>query len=302
MCLPTAQVDRFYEIWHPLLNFANEELRVVSDLSGKGPKDNIDVNHALKIRDALWKHEAILDDFIAKNPVPLSPEDLLIVESWKYRRQGKFIIFKVLQKHAIFISQDKHPEVFAVKCLYSSFKEMLGPNIPALVETVLLPFGNEIIVDGLIQFYNLIFGSGIRGELKEIYDDAKECDAIITILLPNQQIPTRESLVAKVETTNGKVLDTFLKHQYKFGRSPKTVERDVFNVTSFAHFLLTGQPEPSSLRDFQQETLKNFLISLPEKGRKPVSLSIKRFLSFLQDTGRLDWEEAEDVLALVKQQ
>lgn len=73
-----------------------------------------------------------------------------------------------------------------MKCLYSSFEEMLGPYIPTLVKTVLLPFGKEIIADGLIQSYNLTFGSGIRGELKKIYDDAKERGAIITTLLPLQ--------------------------------------------------------------------------------------------------------------------
>ena len=302
MCLPTVQVDRFYQIWRPLLHFANEELKVVSNLSGKGPKDSIDVNLAMKVRDALWKNEIVLEQFITKNPAQLSPDDLVIAESWKYRRQGQFIIFKVLKKHAIFISQDKRADVFAVKGLYSSFEEMLGPYIPALVETVLLPFGDEIITDGLLQSYNIMFGSGIRGELKEIYDDVKERGAIITTLLPNQQIPTRESLAAKAVVTNEKVLDAFTKYQYKSGKSPKIVERDLFAVTSFAHFLLSDQPEPVSLRDFQQEALKSFLLSVSEKERKPVSLGIIRFLSFMQDTGRLDWDEAVDMLDLVKQQ
>lgn len=302
MCLPTAQVDQFYEIWRPLLRFANEELKVVPNLSGKGPKDSINANLAIKVRDALWKHKTILDKFIAINPAHLSPEDLLIAMSWKYHRKGQFIIFKVLKKHAIFISQDKRADVFAVKGLYSSFEEMLGTYIPALVDAVLLPFGDEIISDGLLQSYNLMFGSGIRGELKEIYDDAKERGAIITTLLPNQQIPSREGLAAKMENTNGKVLEAFTKHQYKSGRSPKTVERDVLAVTSFAHFLLSEQPEPFSLRDFQQEALTRFLISVPEKRRKPASLGLKRFITFLQDTGRLNWDEAEDMLDVVKQQ
>lgn len=302
MCLPTAQVDQFYEIWRPLLRFANEELKVVPNLSGKGPKDSINANLAIKVRDALWKHKTILDKFIAINPAHLSPEDHLIAMSWKYHRKGQFIIFKVLKKHAIFISQDKRADVFAVKGLYSSFEEMLGTYIPALVEAVLLPFGNEVITDGLLQSYNLMFGSGIRGELKEIYDDAKERGAIITTLLPNQQIPSREGLAAKMENTNGKVLEAFTKHQYKSGRSPKTVERDVLAVTSFAHFLLSEQPEPFSLRDFQQEALTRFLMSVPEKGRKPASLGLKRFITFLQDTGRLNWDEAEDMLDVVKQQ
>lgn len=301
MCLPIAQVDRFYQIWRPMLHFANEEFKLIPILPGKGPKDSIDVNLAIKVRDALWKHETVLDKFIATNPAQISPEDLLIAESWKYRRQGQFIIFRVLKKHAIFISQDKRADVFAVKCLYSSFEEMLGPYIPALVDTVLLPFGSEIITDGLLQSYNLLFGSGIRGELKEMYDDAKERGAIITTLLPNRQIPTRESLAAKAEATNKKVLDAFTKHQYRSGRSQKTVERDLLTVTGFAHFLRSGQPEPASLRDFNREALNSFLISVAEKERRLVSLSIKRFLSFNQDTGRLNWDEAEDMLELVKQ-
>jgi hypothetical protein len=59
--------------------------------------------------------------------------------------------------------------------------------------------------------------------------------------------------------------------------------------------------EPSSLRDFQQEALSSFLLSVPEKERRPVRLGIKRFLSFMQDTARFDWDKAEDMLDLVKQ-
>lgn len=201
MCLPPAQVDRFYKIWRPLLRFANEELKVVPSLSGDEDKDKINGRLAVKVRDALWKHEKILDKFVTKNPAQLSPDDLMIVESWKHHRHGQFIIFKALKKYAIFISQDEHMEVFAVKCLYNSFDEIFGPHIPKLVETTLLPFGNEIIADGLLPSYNLIFGSGIRAELKAIYDDAKERNAIITTLLPGSQISTRESLAAEMKST-----------------------------------------------------------------------------------------------------
>jgi hypothetical protein len=301
MCLPTAQVDQFYRIWRPLLHFANEELHVVPSLSGRGSKDSIEANLAINVRDALWEKATVLDKFIAKNPAQLPSDDLVIAENWKYHQEGQFIIFKVLKKHAIFISQDKRADVFAVKGLYSSFEEMLGSSIPALVKTVLLPIGDEIITDGLIQSYNLIFGSGIQGELKEIYDDAKERGSIITTLLPKQQVSSRESLAAKAEVTNRKVLEAFTKYQYKSGRSPKTVERDLLTVTSFAYFLLSEIPEPSSLRDFRQEALKSFMMSRSEKERKPVILGIKRFLLFMQDTGRFEWGEAEDMLDMVKQ-
>ena len=164
MCLPTAQVDQFYAMWGPLLMFANDRLKIVAKLSGEGPDNTIDTQNAVKVRDALWKNEAVLDQFIAGNPAQLPPQDLNILKSWKHRRLGTFIIFKILKKHAIFISQDKEADVFAVKGLYSSFEEMFGPNLPTMVETVLLPFNDDIITDGLFQGYGLIFGGGIRGQ------------------------------------------------------------------------------------------------------------------------------------------
>lgn len=300
MCLPLDQVDRFYKIWWALLYFVNEELKVVPSLSGNERKDNINGRLAVKVRDVLWKHEKILDKFVTKNPAQLSPDDLMIVESWKYHLYGQFIIFKALKKHAIFISQDKRMDVFAVKCLYSSFEEIFGSHFPILVETALLPFGNEIITDGLLPSSNLMFGSGIRAELKDIYDDAKERNAIITTLLPGLQIPTRENLAAKMKSTNVKVLDAFVKHQYKSGRNPKTVDRDMLSITDFAYFLISRQPDPGSLRDFQQEALKSFLLSVAEKERKAFTLSAKRFLSFMRDTGRMNWDDTEEMLDLIK--
>jgi hypothetical protein len=182
MVLPIAQVDRFYRMWRPLLTFTNQVLKIVPSLSGTGTKDDIDVNLAVKVRDALWKNEGILDQFIEKNPAQLPSEDLIILHTWKHRRQGDFIIYKVLKRHSVFISQDKANAVFAVKGLYSSFEEIFGPYLPIMIEAVLLPFNDEIITDGLFQFYNVSFGPGIRDEFKSVYDNAKELDEINTTL------------------------------------------------------------------------------------------------------------------------
>ncbi|MEM9536464.1 MAG: hypothetical protein AAGA40_12435 [Cyanobacteria bacterium P01_E01_bin.45] len=52
-----------------------------------------------------------------------------------------------------------------------------------MVEAVLLPFEGKIIYDGLLQGYNIFFGSGIQEDLKEIYMRAKHAKSIITDLL-----------------------------------------------------------------------------------------------------------------------
>jgi hypothetical protein len=299
MCLPTHEVDRFYKMWFSLLRFANEKLKIVPNLSPKGPEDSIASKHAIKVRDALWKNEAILDQFIEENPAWLPPEDLNILKNWKYRRQGNFIVYKVLKKHAIFISQDKHADVFAVKGLYNSFEEMFGTDFPRLVEAVLLPFNNEITTDGLMPSYNLIFGRGILDGLKAVYDDAKERGEIITTLLPTSPAP-RENQVAKVQKTNAKVLADFEKYLFSSRLSPKIVQRDVSVIVDFAQAILIRQPEPTSLRDFGVKDLRDYIQVVPEPVRKQANLSLKRFISFLRESGRLDWTEAEKLLDNLK--
>ena len=299
MCLPTPQVDRFYSIWRHLLLFANEELKLFPVLAVKALQDSIDVSRAVAVRNALWQDEAILNKFIAKNPAGLSPEDLQMAESWKFRRVGNFILFKVLKKHAIFISSDSSESVFAVKGLASPFDEIF-PYIPKWVKTSLLPFGDDIVTDGLYESYELLFGRGITSSLKEAYDDAKERGEIIKALLPSREARTTRSLISKAEATNAKVLAAFSKHQYKAGRSLKIAERDLSLISRFAQSLLTQTPEPHSLRDFGESELKQFFGQLPESERKSARLSLKRFLSFSRDTGRMDWYQAENLLEILK--
>lgn len=298
MCLPSTQVDQFYKIWPLLLNFVNEHLKVVPSLSSSGPEGILDVQNAIQIRDVLWKNVEVLDEFIASHPAQLSADDLSILDSWRYRRQGSFIVFKALKKHAIFISQDKKGEVYTVKGLKSSMEEMF-PFLPIMVEGVLLPFHDDIITDGLFRTYNITFGSGIRARLKGAYDDAKERGAILTSLLPKSEMLTPESQIAKIEATNDKVLEAFPKYQYEMNLSAKTIERDLTAVRAFGQALLAGRPNPRSLRDFGEEDLRTYLRPLPASAQKSARMSLKRFIAFLRDSERLSWGEAGALLNVV---
>ena len=88
MRLPVHQVDRFYSIWRPLLFFANERRRIVPSLLGADETTPLPPQEVVKIRDAIWADESLREAFIAQNPAGLSAEDLALVDSWKYRRQG----------------------------------------------------------------------------------------------------------------------------------------------------------------------------------------------------------------------
>lgn len=291
MTLPAPQTERFYAIWKPLLFFANQQRQLVPALLDAAPNAQLDLPDVFKIRQAIWEDEALLDAFITQNPAQLSAENLALAASWKHRRSGKFFVFKHLKKHSIFID-DGRGEVFAVKGLYSSIESVIGPYLPVLVDTVLLPFGDEIIYDSLMQPYNITFGGGIRSSLKAIYDDTKERGAILTALTAPGGPPSPADQAA---ATNAKVLQAFQKHLYQSGLSVKIVERDLASAAAFA-----SQALPLSLREITEHTLSAYLASLPIAARGAAVTGLKRFVKFLRDTGRLDWGEAENLLLLLK--
>jgi hypothetical protein len=294
MTLPVPQSERFYAIWKPLLFFVNRQRQLAPALLDADPGTKLNLPDVFKIRQAIWEDEALLDAFITQNPAQLSTEDLDLAASWKRHRAGKFFVFKHLKKHSIFIG-DGREEVFAVKGLLSPIEAVVGPYLPVLVETVLLPFGDEIIYDSLMQPYNITFGSGIRGNLKAIYDDAKERGAILTALTSPGQPVSPADQAAQAAATNAKVLQAFQKHLYQSGQSVKIVERDLATVDSFASQIL-----PLSLREITENGVSKYLASLPAAARGTAVTGFKRFVKFLRETGRLDWDEAENLLFLLK--
>jgi hypothetical protein len=160
---------------------------------------------------------------------------------------------------------------------------------------VLLPFNDEIISDGLFRSYSVIFGGGIKQQLKAVYDDAKEREKINTTLLPT--LPASwENQVAKVQKINAKVLEDFEKYLFGSRLSSKIVQRDVSVIVDFAQAILIQQPAPTSLRDFGEKDLRKYIQIVPEPVRKQTNLSLKRFISFLQDTDRVEWGAAENLL------
>ena len=60
--------------------------------------------------------------------------------------------------------------------------EVLDRYLPVLTQTVLLPFKDRIVYDGLLTSYNVSFGPGIRRNLNEDFKTAKDRHGIVTSL------------------------------------------------------------------------------------------------------------------------
>ena len=197
MNLHPSEVEQFYRIWWPLLGYVNEQRRLVPRVVGKTIKGGVlSTQEAAVIRDALWADDALREAFIAENPAHLSREDLEITAGWRFRVAGRFIVLRHLKKYSVFLSQSKPPHAYGVLGLVSPIDEVIGPEVPQLVQAVLLPFRDKITYDGILTGYRLHFDRGIRAGLNDTYRNIKEREGITTTLLP----PTVPPSAAKAET------------------------------------------------------------------------------------------------------
>ena len=292
MRLTDEQVERFYGIWKPLMQFVNGRLRLGADLS-----EPWDPNEFVKVRDALWADVSLLDAFVSENPAGLSAEDLATVASWRHRVAGTFYVLRHLKKHSIFL-ETPGSKVYAVVGLASSLDEVV-PFVPSYVQAALLPFEGQIIYDSLISAYNISFGKGIRDSLNRAYADAKERGAIITSLLPAKP-PSRAESGAAAGSTNAQVLDAFRTYLYRSGLSPRVVDRDLANVGAFADASLGDPAARRSLREVGDGEVRANLGRLAAAPRRQAATSLKRFFRFLRDTERMDYDSAEQVLDVLK--
>jgi hypothetical protein len=293
MTLSDDEVERFYAIWKPLLLFVNRRLKLVPEMYDADPDDSWDIRKVRILRDAMWADDSLRAAYIAENPAGLSAADLAMVESWKYRRAGKFFILRHLKSHSVLIGEDS--TVYAVLGLMSPLSEFTE-FLPSYVETVLIPFEDRIIYDSLMVPYNISFGRGIRGELEHTYADAKEREAVVTSLLPSSGAVSPDSL----RSSNAKVLTAFRTHLFGSGLSEKVVNRDTEIAGEFAEHLLR-QPRPASLREFRTSDLAPFLArpGITAKRQRESATGLKRFVRFLRDTERMDYDAATAALEAI---
>ena len=75
-------------------------------------------------------------------------------------------------------------EVYAVVGLYSPLAELL-PHVPMFVQAVLLPFRDQIIIDGVVESMQIGFGPGARRMLHSQFPKAKAHSRVRSTLRTN---------------------------------------------------------------------------------------------------------------------
>jgi hypothetical protein len=147
----------FYDLYAALLSFVNRKLKVSSEqFSDSRDYTSTPPEARVAVRDALFAHRELIDEFVNENPAKLKADELEVVGTWKHAVVGKFYVFRYLTNYTIFLSSGGSPnKAYGVLGLADPLEEVIGPYLPRLITTVLLPFQGKIIYDGLVSGYNI---------------------------------------------------------------------------------------------------------------------------------------------------
>ena len=225
MLLEPQDVELFFRLHRTLMFFVNQRLKVIPDKLAT-PEEFAAQSPGvrLKVRDALNANLDLIQSFVDENPAHLSDDKLDIVRSWRHLVAGMFYVFRELKKYTVFLTTTDPAIAYGVLALSQPFEDLIGPHLPVLTQTVLLPFKGVIVYDGLMSSYNISFGPGIRRGLNESFKQAKEHHGIVTSLpmsatplppkepkpMPIPQPPSREEKDESLAVIVG-LIDQFCK-------------------------------------------------------------------------------------------
>jgi hypothetical protein len=251
MVLNPPDIELFFRLHRTLMFFVNQRLKVLpDDLTSPEAFAALAPEVRLEIRNALLDHADLVRSFVEENPAHLPDDELAIVRGWQHLVAGKFVIFRELKPFTVFLSTGEPPVAYGVLALSQPFEELVGPYLPVLTQTVLLPFKGKIVYDGLLNTYRISFGPGIRRSMNESYKEAKARQGIVTALPPSARPPvpakapkTQPRLPPKAKEAAAEVLATITDRIDSFCRERLNDEYAVL-CRKLAEKLARKRPSP----------------------------------------------------------
>jgi hypothetical protein len=178
--LTAREIDLFFNVWLGLLAYVNDKHGISKGFGHPQKPAGLNQKIIVKLKNKLWEHTGIIDEYI-DSVWDMPNEHIQILQGWKKGIAGTFFVLKYLKKYSVFLD-DKNKALYGVKGITNPISDVLNRPTPVMVETVLLPCGDQLIYDSLFYTQNISFGSNIRRELNEMYSDIKQEKGIITCL------------------------------------------------------------------------------------------------------------------------
>ena len=96
--------------------------------------------------------------------------------------KGSFLIVEYQENYAVLLGSDEegNDRLYGVKGISNSVSNAMRTRLPAIVETVLLPFKGKIVYDSYMGSYPVGLMEGALDHLGRIYEKAKESPVIVS--------------------------------------------------------------------------------------------------------------------------
>jgi hypothetical protein len=181
MRLPASAVALFYKLYHAVLLYTNHQLGLTRHVTTLAQLRAMPEEAQYELREAFYAHRQLLEAFVQENPQRFTAEELALVASWHHGVHGQFYVLRHLQRYTVFLDVQDPPKAYGVLALHDDFPVMF-PRVPRLIDTMLLPFHNQITYDGQCRYYNVVFGGGMTRRLHDTCQRAQAQYGIITSL------------------------------------------------------------------------------------------------------------------------
>ena len=171
--LSSEECRLFYETWFGLMSFVNERKSVIkTKIKPEYPNPVTDMM-IHKVREVLWKKPELIDEYLSETELPQEKIDIL--KLWRTNhKKGMFFIVEYQPEYAVVIASNEQGEdrLYGIKGISNSVANTLQRNLPAQIETVLLPFKGKIIYDSFMGTMPIGFAEGAKAAFREMYNKA----------------------------------------------------------------------------------------------------------------------------------
>jgi hypothetical protein len=171
--LSAEECRLFYETWFGLMSFVNERKRVIkAKIKPEYPNTVTDMM-IHKVREVLWENPELINEYISETELPKEKIDIL--KLWRTdHRKGMLVILEHQLEYAVALgsSEQGADRVYGIKGISNSVANTLHRNLPATIETVLLPFKGKIIYDSFMSSMSIGYGEGAKAAFCEMYEKA----------------------------------------------------------------------------------------------------------------------------------
>ncbi len=169
-CIEQEDAKMFFTLRNLLLDYTNQKYNINLELEGFNDINNSLPEEVIEIRDKMWSDKNIIKQYIKENPNNLDKKLLQALEDWNEKKiNSKFILYKYEDEYTVLLGEEN---IYYIKGLKDTIKNIIPEyKVPIFIETVLLPFQDQIIYDSYIIQYNMSFGRGLKDNFDKQYKE-----------------------------------------------------------------------------------------------------------------------------------